>query len=152
MWQWVGRLKLAEQDAGDLIQDVFLVLYKELPRFKYDPQRSFRAWLWTILKRRALDQKRRRQPVSLDSNISLVAPDLPLLDDAEYRASLTARALEIVRSEFSDQTWGAFWEHFINGRPVADVATELGLAPGSVYVAKGRVLRLLKERLSDFLD
>lgn len=152
LWKWVGRLRLAEQDAADLIQDVFLVLYKELPSFQYDPSRSFRAWLWTILKRRAVDQSRRAPSVHLDSEHAAVAPDLPLLEDTEFREILMARALKIVQSEFSHETWRAFWEHFINGRPVVDVAAELGIAPGSVYVAKGRVLRLLRERLGDFLD
>lgn len=152
MWKWVARLKLAEHDAADLIQDVFVVLFKELPGFRYDPQRSFRAWLWTVLKRRAIDGQRKQQPLALDPEQVIVTHDLPLLDESDFRSVLLSRALSIVQAEFAPQTWRAFWEHVINGRSAADVAVELSIAPGSVYVAKGRILGVLKERLRDMLD
>lgn len=152
MWQWVGRLKLAEQDSADLIQDVFVVLLKELPGFQYDPARSFRAWLWTILKRRATDQFRRVRPQSLESEAAIVTQDVPLIEEAEFRDLLLSRVLKLVQVEFSTDMWQAFWEHCINDRPVAEVAAELRISPGTVYVAKGRVLKIARDRLKDLLD
>lgn len=151
LWKWIGRLKLTEQDAADLIQETFLVLFKELPDFEYDPHRSFRAWLWTILKRRAIDLQRRQQPLELEPEQVPAVANLPLLEESEFRSLLMSRALAVVQNEFAPQTWRAFWEHVIHERPAAEVAAELGIAPGSVYVAKGRVLNVLRERLHDML-
>src|SRR5215469_10776017 len=49
MYHWAHRIRLQDQDAADLVQDVFTVLVQKLPEFRYDRQRSFRAWLKTVL-------------------------------------------------------------------------------------------------------
>src|SRR5437764_916337 len=59
LFAWANRLGLTGQDAADLVQDVFVVLVKQLPAFDYDAQKSFRAWLKTILLN--LWRKRRRK-------------------------------------------------------------------------------------------
>lgn len=152
MWKWVGRLKLAEQDAADLIQDVFVVLFKELPEFHYNPARSFRAWLWTILKHRAMDRFRKVQPQTLESDVAIAVIDVPLLEEAEFRDALLAQVMTLIQTELPEKTWRAFEEHCLKGRSVDDVAEELGISPGSVYVAKGRALKLARERLENMLD
>jgi RNA polymerase sigma-70 factor (ECF subfamily) len=74
------------------------------------------------------------------------------IDEEEYRARVVARALELMRAEFEPATWRACWEFVVNDRPAADVAAELGVTVNAVYLAKGRVLRRLREELSEFLD
>lgn len=152
MSQWVGRLNLSRDDAADLIQDVFLVLFQKLPTFQYDPAQSFRAWLWTVLKNRATDQARRNQPQRLDSQHEVPVVDVPLIEEAEYRRALIAQILTLVRSEMPEKMWRAFEEHCLNGRGADEVAAELVISPGSVYVAKGRALKLVRERLENLLD
>lgn len=48
------------QDAEDVCQETFLQVFKNIER--YDPERSFKTWLLTIVYRRCLDmiKKRRR--------------------------------------------------------------------------------------------
>src|SRR5207302_9807265 len=36
LYRWAQRAGLADQDAADLVQDVFVLLMKELPSFEYD--------------------------------------------------------------------------------------------------------------------
>src|ERR1700730_18807813 len=48
LFHWAHRIHLQDQDAADLVQDVFTVLFQKLPEFRYDPARSFRAWLRTV--------------------------------------------------------------------------------------------------------
>ena len=49
LYRWARRSGLADQDANDLLQEVFVVLLKKLPEFTYDPQKgSFRGWLRAI--------------------------------------------------------------------------------------------------------
>ncbi len=47
LFAWVRRLGLDENDAADIVQDIFVVLLRKLPEFRYDQNQSFRAWLHT---------------------------------------------------------------------------------------------------------
>src|SRR5687767_14676256 len=49
LYDWARRLHLQDADAADLVQDVLLALVRKLPEFEYQPQKSFRAWLRTML-------------------------------------------------------------------------------------------------------
>jgi RNA polymerase sigma-70 factor (ECF subfamily) len=55
-------------------------------------------------------------------------------------------------AEFEPATWRAFWECVVNERPAAEVASELELTENAVYLAKGRVLRRLRNELGGLLD
>ena len=57
---WAGRLGAQNADADDLVQDVFTLLYQKLPEFTYRPQKSFRAWLRTVLVNKWREGRRRR--------------------------------------------------------------------------------------------
>jgi len=72
--------------------------------------------------------------------------------EAEYRQHLLSNALELMRSEFPVKTWKACWEHVVMGRPAAEVAAELGIVSGAVYVAKSRVLARVRQELAGLLD
>jgi RNA polymerase sigma-70 factor (ECF subfamily) len=61
-------------------------------------------------------------------------------------------ALKELRPEFSATLWKAFEEHALAGRPAGKVAAELQVATGTVYVAKSRVVKRLREELAGLLD
>jgi RNA polymerase sigma-70 factor (ECF subfamily) len=154
LYSWAHRLGLAADDAADLVQEIFLLLLRKLPEFEYDPSRRFRAWLWTLTRNKYRDFRKAR--------VSLPVGNLPELPDnnegdegiaeAEYRAYLVARCLELAREEFEVVTWTAFQQYVIAGRPVAEVAAQLGISANAVYLAKSRVLRRLREELAGLLD
>src|ERR1700730_13600472 len=58
---WARRLGLQGPEAADLVQDVFTVLVQRLPEFRYDPEKRFRAWLWTVTVN-CCRQRLRREP------------------------------------------------------------------------------------------
>lgn len=61
LMRWAGRAGLAQQDAVDLVQDLFATLLIEMPRFEYDPARGlFRAWLKTLTMNQCRKQQRKR--------------------------------------------------------------------------------------------
>ena len=72
--------------------------------------------------------------------------------EAEYRQQLVARALALMRAEFQEATWQACWEFVACDRPAADVAEHLGISENAVYLAKGRVLRRLRQELTGLLE
>jgi RNA polymerase sigma-70 factor (ECF subfamily) len=73
-------------------------------------------------------------------------------EEEEYRRQLVGRALQLLQPEFSPTTWRAFLEHVVAGRDAAEVADELGIATGTVYAAKSRVLTRLRGHLHGLLD
>ena len=82
-------------------------------------------------------------------------PEAPLAEEDSSEESsdrgLFGRALELVRGEFEERTWRAFWLTAVEDRVPGDVATELGMSPGAIRVAKSRVLRRLREELGELL-
>jgi RNA polymerase sigma-70 factor (ECF subfamily) len=153
---WARRLGLQEHDASDLVQDVFTILVQKLPEFHYEQRKGFRNWLRTVLLNRWRDQGRRPTLVAVEGNAesltTLPSPEDDAFGEEEYRKHLVKRALEIMRTEFSPNIWQACWEHVVKGRCAAEVAAELDIAVGTVYVAKSRVLRRLRQELEGLLD
>jgi RNA polymerase sigma factor (sigma-70 family) len=143
---------LQDADAADLCQEVLGAVTGAVGRLEYDPERgTFRGWLFTII-RRKLSNWRRSQRNQRDvdhaaGNIEECAA--PKSEEAqwddEWQQRLFAWACAQVRTQVTDQTWQAFWRTFIDGQPCKQVAADLGLSVGAVYVIRGRVLAHLKE-------
>jgi RNA polymerase sigma-70 factor (ECF subfamily) len=156
LFTWAHRLGLGEHDIADLVQDVFTILVEHLPQFQYDPQKSFRAWLKTVLLNcwRKQQLKRVGQAVTVNGELGEVAGSDPRLEieEEEYRCYLVRRALGLMQAEFEPATWKACWEFVVHDRPAAEVGAELGLSVNAVYLAKSRVLRRLRAELRGLLD
>ena len=60
-------------------------------------------------------------------------------------------ALEQIRAHVHPQTWQAFWKVVVEGKTPEEVGEELGMRPGTVRVAKSRVLSRLRSELREFL-
>lgn len=145
---WAVRAGLQEGDRADLVQEVFVTLLEQLPRFRYDRRRSFRAWLKTVTLNRWRARQRRAAPAALDQQPEPKVPD-PAADfwDQEYRSRLIARALKLMKADFAPHVWRACWLTAAEGRPAAEVAAELGMTVGAVYAARCRVLARLRQEL-----
>lgn len=153
---WARRLGVTGPDAADLIQDVFTLLVQKLPAFTYDPNKRFSGWLWTVTLNRWREKYRRECRTGRTGEPGLAEVSVPDTADVvvedEYRRHLTRRALELMKAEFQPATWKAFWECVVNERPAVEVGSELGLTENAVYLAKGRVLRRLRQELDGLLD
>lgn len=155
LYSWVRRMGLRHDDAADLVQEVFAVLVQKLPDFRYDAHRRFRGWLWTVTKHKWIEGHRRRalplDPASRVEEVSAPA-SAPEFEEAEFRDYLIRSVVPTLRGNFHESTWQAFWRHVVDGRPVPEVAAELGLSVAVVYKAKLRVLAHLHAELADLID
>ena len=150
---------LQDADAADLTQDVLRAVAGAVGGFAYDPQRgSFRGWLFTVAcnKLRNFQAARRRQiSASGDPAVNELLAEQPdpheeqALWDREYEKHLFDWAAEQVRADFEETTWQAFWQTAVEDKSPKDVAKELGVSVGAVYIAKSRVLARLKEKISE---
>jgi RNA polymerase sigma-70 factor, ECF subfamily len=146
--------RVEPHDAADLVQEVFVALVKCLPEFRYEPGKSFKAWLWTITRHKWVELHRRRKSVEVLSNAALddLADKTGADWNAEYRMELICRAMELIQGDFEPKTWQAYRQVAVLGRPMAEVAEELSMSVGAVRVAKFRVIHRLQQELQGFLD
>ncbi|MGE5191277.1 MAG: RNA polymerase sigma factor [Deltaproteobacteria bacterium] len=148
---------LQDADAADLMQDVMRSVSAAIGRLDYDPsQGTFRGWLFTITRNKIfsfLSARRIRPQGSGDTRTNRLLEEHADENDGsdawemEYQRRLAALAMDRVKGEFHESTWRAFWLTAVEGRAAADVAGQVGLSPGAVYVAKSRVLARLKEEV-----
>jgi RNA polymerase sigma-70 factor (ECF subfamily) len=157
---WCAQGGVRGADVDDVAQEVFQAAATHLESFRRDrPGDSFRGWLRGITRNRVLQHFRRsgrhpRAAGGTDALRQLQAVAAPEEDEdpAEELDGLRRRALELVRSEFEERTWQAFWRTVVEGRSPVDLAAELGVSPAAVRMAKSRVLRRLKEEFGDLVQ
>src|SRR6516164_1375464 len=158
IYRFARRKGLQDADAADLSQEVLRGVAGSIGRLDFDPRQGmFRGWLFTLAHRRLCDwlsSRQRREQGSGDSAMVQLLYDQPQrADQKHWEEDLEredfARAAEKIRHVFSDTTWQAFWQTAIEGKSGKDVAQELGLSVGAVYLAKSRVMVRLKAQVAE---
>lgn len=153
VYGYLRRRGLQDADAADVTQDVLRHVARAMQRFRYDAsQGTFRAWLISVVRSRLADYWRRNQRQltgSGDSRIGELLDQQPSRDETvqweeSYQQAVFRWTADRARAEFQPQTWEAFWRTSIHGRPSQQVAEELGMSVGAVYIARSRVLARLK--------
>jgi RNA polymerase sigma-70 factor (ECF subfamily) len=152
---------LQDADARDLCQEVFRAVAQAVDR--WEPGRgSFRGWLSRIARNMLINFLTRKQSQFRGSGATSViellerqpAPDPSASAhfEAEYQRRVFQWAADDVRGEFTASTWQAFWQSAVEDRPPSQVAAELDLSVGAVYIARSRVLARLKRRIEKLAD
>ena len=159
VYGFLSQRGLQDADAADLTQDVMRQVALAAHSLEYNPKRgSFRGWLFTVVQNRLTDHWRRegrREQGTGDTDAQQQLNELPQpggLDasdqwDADYERQLFQYAANVVRQDFTEATWQAFWMMAVDGASGRDVAEQLGLTVAAVYLAKGRVMARLKEQV-----
>lgn len=159
---WCRHWGVSDEEVDDVVQEVFQAAFLCLKDFRRDRDGdSFRGWLRGIARHKVLGWFRRRGargPGGTDFyRRSLLVPDpggQPILDLEEADrgrdvAAIYREALDLVRAEFEERTWQAFWRAAVEGQAPAIIAEDLGVTPAAVRQAKSRVLRRFKDVLGE---
>jgi RNA polymerase sigma-70 factor, ECF subfamily len=158
--RWLSRVPGLGDESADLAQEVFVVVFRAVPRFDRQREGSFRAWLRqvTVNKIRNYRRKRHRRPaVGLDpadgflERLSDATGDLAREWDRDHDNHVVQKLLAIVQPDFSPTTWAAFQRFGADGVAASRVAQELGISENAVILAKSRVLKRLREEAGDLL-
>ena len=164
VYRWARQSQLQSSDAADVVQEVFRSVAANLENFRRDrPGDSFRVWLRTVTKNKVRDHFRQcsSQPVGVggpDGDQSLEQSQMPQADIEDSQETIAAstqlvhRVLEMVQCEFTHKTWRAFWRVVVDEQKPSQVADELQMTIGAVYMAKSRVIRRLHDELDGLLD
>jgi RNA polymerase sigma-70 factor (ECF subfamily) len=160
IYHWCRRSGLQAADAADVVQEVLGGVASRIDGFDHSsPDSTFRGWLWTITRNKICDHFRRRQnrPDPEGGTTAYVrlneTPDPPAESSPQDdEGVLWHGLLDLVRAEFEERTWRAFWRVTVDEQSAADVADELGMSVDAVYQAKSRVLRRLRQQSDGLLD
>lgn len=154
---WCRSWGANQEDTDDILQDVFQAILSSLKDFRRDREGdSFRGWLRGVARNKTLFFFRRRGDQGLGGTDfyrrSLLMPDQGRdAEDEEGQlvGALYQSALKLVRAEFEERTWQAFWLSVVEGKPPTLIAEHFGVSPAAVRQSKSRVLRRLKDVLGE---
>jgi len=157
VYRLAQRRGFQDADSREIVQEVFLVVSKAIDRFDPAATGSFRGWLSKIARNATIDRLRqtRDHDIGLGNNDSrltkLPANDVDaeavLLEEFERarREQLFRWAASEVRRRTGEVNWIAFWRTCVEGVPVEQVALELNLSSGAIYVARCRILKRIRQ-------
>jgi len=160
VYRWCRHWQLQPNDAADIVQEVFTAVSQHIGSFERQTgQGGFRAWLATIARNKVFDFYRRQRDHATahggtDAYQQLAQVPEPealseATDVADDQRLLTSRAMQLVRAEFEDRTWEAFRRAVLDGQQPAHIAEDLRMSVNAVYKSKSRVLRRLRQELSE---
>ena len=164
VYTWCRQHGLPSEDASDVLQEVFRAVHRTVGKFRRERKGdTFRGWLWTITRNKVRDHFRavanRANAVGgTDAHMRFAElpeeepPTDPSIAAGDGQSSPFYGALELVRAEFEDRTWQAFWKVTVEDKTTADVAETLGMSVNAVRLAKSRVLRRLRTELEGLID
>ena len=157
IYRFARKYGLQDSDAADVTQEVLQAIAVSAEGFVYDRERGkFRSWLFTVVRHRlsnflraGTNRQEVTSPFEGDGNVVVDGEDdpWPKLWDQEHNDHLYKLAAKQVRASVTAQTWEAFWKTTIEQLPAQQVAKELNLSVGAVYVAKSRIIAKLRHEV-----
>jgi RNA polymerase sigma-70 factor, ECF subfamily len=160
VFHWCQQQGLAEHDAADVMQEVFVSVARSVASYEDRSGSTFRGWLWTVTRNQIISflRKRTRQGIPGGGTANwqqLLNVAESLSDDPDQFTSqfeldaLYRRGLDLVRQEFRPRTWEIFWRNVVEDQPTDSVAAEFGISANSVRQTRSRVLRRIRQELGD---
>ena len=160
---WLMRSEVQAADADDLVQEVLLVVHRELPKFEHNQRRgAFRNWLRQIVVHRLRNFWRSRGRLIAVGNDSQLEEQLKQLEDdgsqlsqrwdREHNLAIARKLLELIESRFTESTRLIFRRLVVDGADADTVASETGLSLNAIFTAKSRVLRELRRLGAGLVD
>jgi RNA polymerase sigma-70 factor (ECF subfamily) len=154
---WCRAWGLQDADAEDVTQHVLLKLARRLRDFRYEPSLSFRAWLKTLTHhawRDYLEAQRRPGQGSGDSSMlkligDFEAPEqLAICLQQAFDQELLEEAMARVRLRVEPRTWEAFRLLALDDWSGAQAAEHLRMKVATVFVARSKVTRMIREEVA----
>ncbi len=152
---WVQRAGVPAASVDDVVQEVFIVVLKNVGDFEHHHPGAFRGWLRAILANQLKRYFRENARVTCQLDIgSICDPNSTdsVAFDREHDEFIVVRAMKIIEHEFESNTWAAFRMQIIDRQRPIDVANHLNMSINAVVKSKSRVLKRLRECVAFFID
>ena len=137
------------EDPEDLAAEAFAALVRDLFKFEGN-ERSFRSWVFTIVHRRLVDERRRRYRRRETAVDPAILPVLGPVGDVEEEAlgRLGSRAVLQALLRLTPDQRAVLLLRVLADLPVAEVARVLGKSAGAVKTLQRRALARLAREIS----
>jgi RNA polymerase sigma-70 factor (ECF subfamily) len=152
---WISRSGVNVSDRDDIKQEILLVVARRVRDFQHQHAGAFRGWLRMILQ----NVLKRYFNTRMELICSLSMDELCLEDsqlarkhDREHDEYVARRAMQVVRHDFSPDTWLAFQMQVLEGQDANEVAQQLQTSVNAVLKSKARVLKRIRQELSPLLE
>ena len=160
VYRWARQAGLQPEDASDVMQEVFQSVTAKVSGFQSQANGGgFRGWLWTITRNKVHDHYRALKGMAQAAGGTAALERIQELPEHPPEAksesgtielsNVRRRAMELVKNDFEEKTWTAFWRSAVEGDTPADVAADLGISVWAVYKARSRVLNRLRQELEN---
>jgi RNA polymerase sigma factor (sigma-70 family) len=156
------RAGLNDAEAQDVVQETIITVARKMGSFRYDPKvDSFKGWLLYITRKRIAMHYRRRSRErghncgnSDTAQASVGLEEIPdvsacseVVWEEEWERNLLEAALARIKSKVNARQYQMF-DLYVNRQwPVRQVAETLGVQAAQVYLAKHRIVALVKEEV-----
>ena len=136
------------RDPEDLLGETFVRVVRALPTFVGDEQ-AFRAWVFTIARRRAIDEARARgrHPVFALTDEDLIANGArgDVEDDA-FR-SLAVQRVAIILQRLTRDQREVLMLRLLDGLTIEEIARVVAKRPGAVKALQARGLAAIRREV-----
>ncbi|MBP2681255.1 MAG: polymerase sigma factor RpoE [Candidatus Krumholzibacteriota bacterium] len=126
-------------DVEDVMQEVFIKVYKGLGGFRGDAKLS--SWIYQIARNEALNKA--RKPLATETSLDDVVIESPeeSRPDAEYRRKIEREHLERCLAELHDDFRTALELRYMGEMSYEEIAETMGLPIGTVktYIHRGKI-------------
>jgi RNA polymerase sigma-70 factor, ECF subfamily len=147
LWRYAMRLTGDASRAEDVVQETLLRAWQH-PEVVDDPERSARAWLFTVARNMIIDERRsprfRNVVSSLDDSST---PEKSALD--EVNATLDRMLIADAMAELSAEHRAVIERSYYRGWTTAQIAADLGIAEGTVKSRLHYAVRALRLALQE---
>jgi RNA polymerase sigma-70 factor (ECF subfamily) len=160
LYRFMRRRGLDDFAARDLVQRVMMSVMQSVEKWQpISGGPKFRSWLFAIARNHLINERRRNtkeaQRLGVVQELSQAAMqtmETLACDESDFRREAILFAASRIRCQLEATTWQAFWLTSVEGLDCKEAASELGIDVGSVYTARSRVLRRVREQLNLMLE
>ena len=151
---------LTDAEAQDVVQETVISVARDIQKFKRDRTLgSFKGWLRNLTRWRIADQFRKRtRSLPAETNLSIPFPgsdeiagpvnaELEAIWEADWQANLLEAAMERIKPRVKEEHYQIFDLNVVRQWPAGKVSQALGVNIGMVYLAKHRVMALIKKEI-----
>lgn len=156
VYRYCRRKGLQDSDSADVTQEVMAQVARSIREFDYEPQRGrFRDWLGSVIHSKVMNHFRSAPrsvvgPIGAGGELAEPVDPGDLGSDwaAEFNNHVLRVALDRIQPNFEPVTWRLFERVWLQNQKALDAANTEGVPIDTVYVAKSRVLKRLREEVT----
>lgn len=155
LFNFIFRMVHSREEAEDLLQEVFLRVYKSLAT--YSPQYQFSTWIYRIAQNLCIDHLRRRRlpsfsvdaPVGEDDDLVMEVPDESMSPEALFESADLRHEVEEAIASLPPRYRSVIILRHIQGLTYEEISRITDLPVNTVKTHIFRARRILRERLRD---